>query len=47
MVGTFDKVELAVQDWGTVKHPKTGETQTVKKYVWKNSNKVQIEVSKT
>lgn len=46
MVGNMNHVILSVSDWGNVKHPKTGKTETVKKFTWVNDkNKVKIEVS--
>uniref|UniRef100_A0A336MR65 Aldose 1-epimerase n=1 Tax=Culicoides sonorensis TaxID=179676 RepID=A0A336MR65_CULSO len=41
----MDNVKLDVCDWGTVKHPKTGQSEIVKKYTWTNDkSKVKIEV---
>lgn len=45
MLNNMENVTLSVSDWGSVKHPKTGQNETVKKYTWINDkNRVKIEV---
>lgn len=45
MLNNMENVTLSVSDWGSVKQPKTGQNETIKKYTWINhKNRVKIEV---
>ncbi|XP_052896369.1 galactose mutarotase isoform X2 [Anopheles moucheti] len=42
--GRSEPVTLTVDGFGTVKHPKTGATETVKRFTWRNTNGMSVQV---